>query len=276
MRQVLREQVLTFMTLTVRDPELRREAHKRGRAYVGDKDGAPLTVHPEAVDPNLAGLALRVAVEEGDAALFDRLLTLLDKTQDEVVRGRILAALGATTRPELAARARELTFDPRLKVVEMMTPLSVQMSTRATREAAWQFFRDRIDTVVTRVSPARAGWLPWMAASSCERTRADELALLFTPRIARIEGGPRNLSGAVEAIRLCAARRDAQLASMRAYYGGAPAKTDGGKAPAAKSAAPKTDGPAKGGGDGSGKGGGRGSGGGKGDGGGKTGGTPKN
>jgi alanyl aminopeptidase len=40
----------------------------------------------------------------------------------------------------------------------------------------------------------------------------------FEPRVAELTGGPRNLAGAVEAISLCAARAEAQRASVERAF----------------------------------------------------------
>ena len=215
-RQLRRKQVITFLALTARDPKVRAEAAKRGRAYVGaGGDGA---IHPEAVDANLAGLALMVAAQEGDAAFFDALLARLSKTDDPLLRGRVIAALGAVTRPELAARARELPLDPRLRVSEALAPLYGQLDRLETREAAWQWLVAHLDALVERIAPRRAGGLPWAAARFCDRAHADAAARLFQPRLAQLEGSPRNLAGALEQLQLCEARRAAQAPSFRAFF----------------------------------------------------------
>src|SRR5262249_39980431 len=142
----------------------------------------------------------------------------LDATQDEVVRGRLIGALSAPLRPELAARARELVLDNRLKVIEMLTPLGIQLQQPENRDAAWKYFNDHLDAIVARLPPGRARGLPWQGTVYCDRARADEVERIFAPRIAKLEGGPRNLAGALEAMRLCAAKKDGQVESMKGFF----------------------------------------------------------
>lgn len=218
-RALLRREVINFLAWTARDPALRREAAERGRAYVGfGKDGA---IHPEAVDRQVAGAALRVAGSEGDAALFDALLAQLAKADKEVVRDRILGALSAVQRPELAARALELTFDPRVRGDEALTPLSGQLAQPETRDAAWTWLEGHVDAVLARLPPARAARLAWSGAVFCDAAHADAIERLFGERAKKLDGGPREIAGAVESVRLCAARREAAGPALRALFSGA-------------------------------------------------------
>ncbi|MEP7124203.1 MAG: M1 family metallopeptidase [Byssovorax sp.] len=218
-RSLLRRDVINFLGWTARDPAVRRDAAERGRAYVGfGKDGA---IHPDAVDRQVAGVALRIAGSDGDAALFDALLALLAKADKEVVRDRILGALAAVKKPELSARALELTFDPRVRGDEAMTPLNGQLSQPETRDAAWTWLEGHVDAVLARLPPARAAYLAWSGAVFCDAAHADAIQKLFGERAKKLDGGPREIAGAVESVRLCAARREAAGPALRALFTGA-------------------------------------------------------
>jgi alanyl aminopeptidase len=215
-RALLRRDVLGWLALVAGDKGIRREAAKRGLAYAGaGKDGA---IHPDAVDPSLAGLALTVAVQDGDAKLFDALDQRLATLTDESVRARVIAALASTHKPEQLARALGLGLDPRVRMNEVTVPLDVAVNDLASRDAAWAWLRQNVDALMARLPPSTAGYLPWRATGFCDRAHADEVGALFGPRLSRMEGGPRNLAGAVEATLLCAARRQAQLDSMKTFF----------------------------------------------------------
>jgi alanyl aminopeptidase len=215
-RRLLREQVVSFLALAVRDPEVRKEAVKRGRAYVGfGKDGG---LHPEAVDPGLAGVALAVAVQEEGKPFFDALLALLEKSEDDAVRQRILAALGRAQTPELAARARALALDPRVRPHEVMVTVYPQIGQIETREATWAWFKENLNGLIGRISARNAGFLPWLGSNFCDRSRVAEVSALFAPKVAELDGGPRNLAAVTEAMELCAAQQAAQKESARAFF----------------------------------------------------------
>jgi len=215
-RGILRAQVISFLASTARDPAVRKEAAKRGREYVGyGKDDA---LHPDAIDANVTSTALAIAVEESDTAFFDALLARLEKTEDALVRGRLLGAIASTKDPKLAERVRSLALDPRLKVSEAMSPLWTQLDSLETREATWKWIQAHFDEIVARVSENRAGSLPWIGGRFCDKAHGDEVEAFFRPRIEKLDGGPRNLASAVERVRLCIARRDAQEKSMREFF----------------------------------------------------------
>jgi alanyl aminopeptidase len=215
-RALLRARVVDFLADLGRDPAVRREAAARGQAYVGfGKDGA---LHPEAVATDLSGLALVVAAQDGGAPFFEALLARFPREDTDTGRARVLFALGSATSPPLAARARDLALDPRLHPDEVLLPLRAQLSQPETRDLAWAWIAAHLPAIVARVpGPLRSG-LPWLGAVHCDRARARELTQLFGPIVASIEGGPRNLAGAVEQVELCAARRAAQEASARAFF----------------------------------------------------------
>ena len=114
--------------------------------------------------------------------------------------------------------ALALSLDKRLKVVEVMAPLWNQLGHGETRVAAWDWFRGHIDPLIQRMSPRRAGWMPEVMTVFCDTSRANQAEQLFMPRIEALAGGPRNLAVAMERTLLCAARKDAQLESMKSYF----------------------------------------------------------
>jgi len=204
--KLLRATVLELMVMDVRDRKARVRAAKLGRTYLG-YGTEPM---PDAVDPQLVELALATAVQEGDGALFDELLARLAASNDSTLRGRILAALGHAEDPALAERALELSLDSRLRRNEAPQVLAVQLRNRRTRDRAWAWLKEHFDAFAERVGNTQAGSAPWYAAALCTAEAADDVQAFFEPRVSALAGGPRNLAGAVEAIRLCAARADAQ------------------------------------------------------------------
>jgi len=212
-RGLLRAQVLGFLAHTAEDPRTRAEAARRGRAYLAE-DG----LDADAVEPNLVELALEMAVQEGDAELFDSLAERVLASDDALFRGQGLSALGATRDPELAARALALSLDERVRVNEVTTALRRQLSMRETRAAAWAWLQEHFDDVFGRVATTRAGYAPWYLAGFCSEERAAEVEAFFAPRIEALPGGPRNLRGALEDIRLCAARVEAQRESTLRFF----------------------------------------------------------
>ena len=167
-----------------------------------------------AVD--LRALALIVAVQEGDAALWDKLRASFDAATDPIERERLLGALTSVTNDQ-SGKALALTLDPGLRNNEVLSPIARQLGDERTRVAAWAYVEQNLDAIVKRISSDRAGGLPGYAWPFCSVEAADRIQALFGPRIERYQGGPRNLAASVEGLRLCAAQVALQRAPVAAY-----------------------------------------------------------
>lgn len=211
-----RASVLRFMVGTARDRGARRQATRRGLAYLGYPRGGELD--HEAVDPNQAGMVTRIAVQEGDARLWEYVLERTLEEEDSVVRGHLLSALSSSHDPGLAARARALVLDERLRVNEASRPMWTQMSMEETREATWAWVQENFDAIVARVGSRGASYLPYLGSNFCTEADAAAVEAFFGPRVESLPGAPRNLASALESIRLCAARVDAHREGARAFF----------------------------------------------------------
>jgi alanyl aminopeptidase len=223
--RTLRARVVNFLALTAQDPAARGEARKRGLAYLGFgkarpvSDGVEGTVHEEAVDPNLAPVALGVVGEEADHATWDLLHRMLTSSVDETVRQRLLFGLASVQEPTLAAATRELMLDRSLRDNEIFAPLSGALGDPARRDAAWAWMKEHYDAILERL-PRHHGGVALVGAGGvfCDEGHAKELESFFRPKIDGIEGGPRVLASTLEDMRLCAARRNVQEPSARALF----------------------------------------------------------
>jgi alanyl aminopeptidase len=212
--RLLRAAILGHLALVARDAEVRREFERRGRAYAGIDGPADHS----ALDGDLAFYGLAVAVQEGGTEVFDALRAQLGDTRDSVERGRILRALATSLDPELAARARALALDPALRVNEVMVVPATQMNRPELREATWRWIRDEYDALGERLGRYYMGELPGIAEYFCDEVHAAEVEAFFAPVVDGLEGGPRNLAGALEEIRLCAALAQVQGPALAAYF----------------------------------------------------------
>lgn len=213
---LLRASIINFMALTAKHPAARREAVRRGRAILRQWQGGP--VDPYRTSPDLVDVALAVLVEESDVDVWEALYALLTHSDDAIVRGRVLGAMARTRIPALSDRALALSLDPALRVNEAMWPLGSQMNQLETRGRAWAWIEQNFDAIVARVSVTGASSLPWYAADFCDEEHAARVETFFASRIEALPGGPRNLRGATEAIRLCAARKNVHLANTTAFF----------------------------------------------------------
>ncbi|MBX3273723.1 MAG: M1 family metallopeptidase [Sandaracinaceae bacterium] len=216
--RALRAAVIAFLALEARDPAVRREAARRGRAFLGEEPGGDHHVHADAVAADLAETCVAVAAEE-DPALFEPLLAALGATSDGVVRQRLLVGLARLAVHEpLRERVLDLTLDERLRQNERFRTLGGPMRDARARPAAWAWLEAHYDAVRARFGPDYAGYLPYVAGGYCTSEDAARVEAFFAPRIGDTHGGPRNLAATVETIRLCAARAEHHRADARAFF----------------------------------------------------------
>jgi alanyl aminopeptidase len=212
--RLMRADVATLLADVGDDGVVRTTLAELGRAYLGPPDGQ---LQPDNVTAELRGLAVRVALQEGDGALFDLALARLHRAEDSDARGALLQALSSVRDPARSARALQLVFDPKLHLNEVLVPIARQLGDRRTREAAWAFVERRYDEIVERVSGSGAGRLPHFAATFCTEEAGERVAKFFEGRAEKLRGGPRNLALALETIRLCDARVRAQRESVQRF-----------------------------------------------------------
>jgi alanyl aminopeptidase len=207
---------LEQLALVAEEDEAIALAADLGRRYVGELgDGA---VHPDAVAPALVGAAITSAVRAGDATFFEGVAADALKSDDPLVRRHLLAALLRVTDPALAAKARALLVDERLRTNEVWLVLDRPLRDPRTRDAHWAWFTKDFDAIAAKVPEAERGWLPWAAAAFCDTERANQADAFFRPRLDQMPGGERQLAQVLESVRLCAARKKAQGESADAFF----------------------------------------------------------
>jgi alanyl aminopeptidase len=206
---LLRNSLAGFFAETLRDEAVRDELGKQGRAVLGlDGDGA---LHLDAMPQDLRGTALAVAVQEGGVAAFDAAEKHFRASQDAVLRGQLLGALGSATEPTLAERARALVFEPGLlRRNEIFSVVGGQTDHDSTRPALRQWIDAHFTDLEAKLAPAGAALVGLYSADMCSTGDADALQAKFAERMKTIEGGPLELKQTVEAINLCAAQVQAR------------------------------------------------------------------
>lgn len=218
--KLLRASVLDVLAHVGEEASTRDKLVRWGRDYLGVSTGGVLK--PSAVPKDLADLAVSVAVEQGDDALYDAVYQQLLETEEPAVRMRLLFALSGV-HDARSSKALALALDPKLRVNEVMFPLRQQFGDRRTRDAAREYLEQNFDKISERLSPSAAGSLVWLTTSFCDAAGAARAEAFFTPRVQHLPGGPRMLASALEQQRLCAASVSAQRASFQEFFGKKPA-----------------------------------------------------
>jgi alanyl aminopeptidase len=206
-RSLLRRDLAAFLGLVADDPAVRAAGARLGARWLASSGGA-------GVPPELSGPALAMLLRGADAATVDRVIERALTSDDAVLRFRLLGALGHTPAAILTARVLPLMTDVRLRVNEVFAPFGPAMERRETRDVAFQWLEAHADGVFARVSRNGRANTPWLAARFCTREGAERVRAFFTPRLADVNGAEVQLRGALEAIAVCVAERDAQAEGL--------------------------------------------------------------
>ncbi|MBX3161725.1 MAG: ERAP1-like C-terminal domain-containing protein [Deltaproteobacteria bacterium] len=204
----LRPTLLALVADTGRDPELIKQATALTAKWFDDH---------AAIDPELVGVALSVAARFGDQKLFDRFHAAAKAAKDRAERGRLLGAMAAFADPKIVAQAMAITLTDEFELREALGLLQGGFAERATRESAYRFMRDNFDAISNKLPEAYRPYMAFTFVALCDDGRKKEFEDFFRPRIAKLDGGPRIMDQALEALTLCAAARKAQTPGVIAF-----------------------------------------------------------
>ncbi|MGF1457373.1 MAG: M1 family aminopeptidase [Alphaproteobacteria bacterium] len=205
-----RTDLVRFLALTAKDPELRAEMARQAAAYVGLESDAD----PSAVSGDLLPTVLIVGVEDLGAPFFEALLTMMDESSDPGLRQYAVSALASTEDAALAARLRDLAMTEAFTSVELIRVLYGQARQRETQEDWWTWMQANFDAVAARLPSLYRSSIAEIGGSFCSPERKAEFTALIEANAEAIPGYKRSLAKAVESIDLCIALRDAKAEEL--------------------------------------------------------------
>lgn len=207
----LRDLWLGLMTRDARMGVLMDASAARAERWLAGEHGA--------VDADVLGTVLNAAALEGNAAVVGRMADALKGDLSSAQRSAVVAALGYVTGDKAKAAMRALAFSDTLRSNEIEDLLAGQASLPETRAGNWRWIRDEFDRLREAMPAWHLGDLPSMTKGFCDEERAEEVEAFFEPRIEALEGGPRSLAQALEAVRVCAAVAGQQRSSYLRWLG---------------------------------------------------------
>jgi alanyl aminopeptidase len=211
---LLRSSLVGFFAHRLQDEAVRKQMNDAGRAVLGlGSAGKPGSgkLDLDAVPQDLRDVALEVAVQDGGKAAFDAAEKQFRASQDAVLRGQLLGAMGGTTDAVLNERARALVFEPGLlRRNEIFPVVGNQAAEASTRPALRAWTDAHFKDLQAKLAPAGARLVNLYAAGMCSDADAARLQDKFDTRMQDIEGGPRELKQALEGIHMCAAQVQAR------------------------------------------------------------------
>jgi aminopeptidase N len=207
--KLLRASLLEALGHAGDDPEIVSEALARTRAWLGDR---------RAVDPTVVAVALTVAAEHGDRALFDALHDAARKERDRHHRLLLLEAMGSFRDPAIARDAMRVALTGEFPAREAITLVYGATRSVEARGAAYDFVRENFGELAGRLPVREAAGLVAAGSALCDESKRAEVEAFFRERMAALPGGPRRHAQAIEKLRTCAAFRAAQGPSVSRFF----------------------------------------------------------
>jgi alanyl aminopeptidase len=210
---LLRPSLVGFVARDGEDPELIAGAKELAEKWLATRQALPA---------EMFGVIFNVAARNGDAALYERILAAAKTEKDEFFQQVLVGALGSFRTKELAQRDMKLLMDG---VFDMRIAASLLFGPMSTPELAGiplGLVESNYDAIVAKL-PSSAGFdfaafLPETAGRGCSAEEARAAQDFFGPRMAKVNGGPRNLAQLLETIRLCEARKKIQQPDLVQFF----------------------------------------------------------
>ncbi len=128
-----------------RDAAIRKGARERLERYMTNRT---------TLEPNLVSTVVGLSARDGDAALYERYLERkrASKTDPEEEQ-RFLLALTAFESPDLIQKSLSMMLSEEVRAQDLTYLSSGLLGRRLSRQAAWEFVRERWDALAKRMDP---------------------------------------------------------------------------------------------------------------------------
>jgi alanyl aminopeptidase len=212
--KLLRPALVSALAFEAREPGLRRELDRLGRAHLGlSEDKRSARLPSELVD-----VAMSVAVQEGGAPVIERAIQTLGTSGDGIERGRLIGAIGNNQNPELTPLVLGVSLTDALRTNERLSAVFGQFRQKETRNVAQAWLEQNFDTLVSRLGGELGAQLSNVVGTFCSKEDAERGRRFFEPRMEKLAGGPRLLRLNLESAELCSAFALAQREGASKYF----------------------------------------------------------
>ena len=210
-QKALRARVFYALGYNAHDPEVLARARKLADKALDD---------PASVDRELATRALRLAASTGDQAFYDKLLAALKNAKSPEEYYMVLRALPHFDDPKLLQRTLEYAISPDVRSQDALRLISQVMENPAGEKLAWDFVRERWNSVQKVGGPFASAEVINATSSFCDAHMRDQVVDFYSTH--RVEAAERAYRQSIERINNCVelkSQQEPQLASWLGEHG---------------------------------------------------------
>ncbi|GGA91114.1 aminopeptidase [Neiella marina] len=200
---LLRQNVIQALAVTARNQAIREQLKRRLNDYLGSRP-YDLT----ALDPNLVGIAMIVAVQDGDETYIWELKELGLESSNALLRQQVFTAL-ANIEDRILGQllVEELLLAAEVRSNEAQRLLAEFIQNPVLRDFTWHWLKDNLDAMLKRYSSFSVARIVSSASPFCSPEQRDDMQSFFTANQSKIAGAPRKIAETVEIIDQCIALR---------------------------------------------------------------------
>jgi aminopeptidase N len=209
-----RSRVMHALGYAGRDPEVLAQAHRLTEQALEN---------PASIDHTIAFTAFSLAAQNGDMALYDKIMDHLQKKGSSLEEYYLYFQTAARfSDPKLLQRTLEYALTPAVRSQDTLGLISVVMENPAGTKVAWDFVRARWPEIEKVGGGFTSGELVAATSVFCDAGMRDEAQTFFAAH--KVPTAERTLKQSVERMNYCVdlkSRQTPQLSSWLERRGGA-------------------------------------------------------
>ena len=213
--KLLYSQLLGFLALEAKDADTRKMLQEQALAFTGfgvERD-------PQALNSDLYGSALTVAVQDSGKDFVNHLIKARGEVDDPLFENASAEALGRVTDPSLLDTIHNLALSEDMGAREAFGLISNTLAEPALQAQNWDWLRGNFPAVVNKIPEQWRRSTPRFAASFCDREALKEVQMLFTSEKKLVPGYERAMAQTEESINLCIAQKEKGTELINAISG---------------------------------------------------------
>jgi len=215
----LRMAMYELYALMLSDTSLREQLHQQAVDYVAayNANGDTELQQSAVLESYNRQTALSVAVQMEERQFAETLFTLVQNSNDPVLREEVLRALTYSNDPVVINQLRALALSDDLRNTEVDNIIVSLMKNTGSRDETWTWLVANIDTLIERLPGWSQGRVIDYAASLCSAEYATDIESKLSEKISSLGWGPRSLANTLEQITLCDALVQHHTPAVQAF-----------------------------------------------------------
>ncbi len=193
-----------------KDPAILAEARK-----IADIIYTPGSKQDTSLDPAFQNAAIAIAATNGDAALYEKILTASKTLTNPEQQTQALFTLAAFEDPALVTRTLDYTVSGAVRNQDSWILLSSLLANPDTRTQAWDYIRSNWDKVRAQFTTNSGVRVVAATGSFCTEKQRDEVTSFFAAH--PVDASARTLSKSIDSINDCMQLRASQQPSLHQW-----------------------------------------------------------